>query len=50
MLQIKKIPESSRGENIHMHEIKDLYGDATTSDCQSKPRWITSRMYYMPTL
>jgi hypothetical protein len=26
------IPESSCGESIHLHEMKDLYGDATTSD------------------
>jgi hAT family C-terminal dimerisation region len=29
------IPESSCGESIHLHEIKDLYGDVTTSDSQS---------------
>jgi hypothetical protein len=26
----KIIPESSCGESIHLHEIMDIYGDATT--------------------
>ncbi len=26
----KLIPESSCGESIHLHEIMDIYGDATT--------------------
>jgi hypothetical protein len=29
------IPESICGESMHLHEIKDLYGDATASDSQS---------------
>jgi hypothetical protein len=31
------IPESSCGESIHLHEIQELFGDATTSDSQGTP-------------
>jgi hypothetical protein len=29
------IPESSSGESIYLHKIKETYGDAITSDSQS---------------